>query len=344
MLPSRFVSDLAEAADTIIADSLLHGGVTHLGVTALPPKDEVEALQVFLLVAAHRIAREWARILRGHSRLSMTSVFTHKTPWASFDARPPGYGHLAELPAANPMRCELADLLVVMEAPDQRRSLIERQAGLVQGKDVTTKALSSDFNHVQHLLLTCWPGFTLSRRGRFNRRKRNLHGLAPGAGTYGVIDRKKGLWTIHEPKPVRQVLKCPGDTFGEWLAELAAGRDGNPADRQYAGRGSRTTRISPPDWPKLVDELLRRTARREFRWAGGDATRGQTSVVRLLDWSEADPTMVRVSLSDASPAQDTVRYRRMHGGDGGDASLPGAFPDEDGPISILRIRFDPIEG
>jgi hypothetical protein len=343
MLPSRFVADLATAADDIISDSLKNGGVTHKGITVAPPEDEVDALKVFLLVATHRIARAWGKILRYQYRLRMTSVFSHKTPWASFGARPPGYGHPARLPAADPMRCELADLLVVMEAPDQGRSLIERQAGLVQGKDVTKKPLSSDFNHVQHLLLSCWPSFTLSKRDRFHQRKRNLNGLAPGAATYGVINRDHGRWTIHEPKPVGQVLKCPGERFGEWLAELAAGKDGSPADRQHAGRGSSTSRISPADWPKLVDDLLHRTARREFSWTGGVATRGQTHVVRMLDWSEADPTMVRVSFSDDPLATDEIRSRPLNGGGDWGAFLSGG-PAEDGPISILHIRFDPVEG
>lgn len=308
MLPQSKVEILATVADTIVADCLINGGVTHRGEHVPPPNDEVDALRVFLLAATHRIGRAWGHELRHLYRLTLTSVFAHKTPQAQYHKESPRYANFSKLPGSSPFGCELADLLVVVEFPTKDRGVTVRQAGLIQGKDVTPlKSLKANFNHVQHHLLTCWPAFRL--KGKFNQRQRHLHGLAPGAGSYGIIQRHMGKWLIRDPVLRPKLVQDKGDTLGGWIAELAAGQDGAPADRPHTGRGNLAAPPSPPDWSDLVSEMLRKTAGRTIRSGALRANRGQSHVVRLMDLTEIEPRMVTLRIPQDDPFPDALHPR-----------------------------------
>jgi hypothetical protein len=336
MLANPYMRPLANLADPLIAQGLQHGGATARGYRLGPPTDEVEALKVFLLCTMPLIASHWGPCLRPRFRLTWTTVFSHKTPLATATGLDPTYGHPRRIANINPLRCELADLLVVMDFPDPSTNQLYRQAGLMQGKDVTNGAsVVTGLNHVQHHLLSCWPGFTLSKAGGFSPNTRYLSGLAGGAGIYGLLDRAAGTWLVKRPNKSGAPLATPYDTLGEWLGELATGSDGSPAER-VAMPG----RPRPADWPPLVHELMRITAGRRIAAGGHFYRRGRSDLIRMMDMSEVSPRMIRRRVSSVPHGlADHVR-------DGGTGDHEPSRPRDrgDGPISLLHIRFDPVEG
>lgn len=341
MLPPSLTSSLANNAIPVIAQTLRTGG-TFGGTRLAPPANEVEALKLFLLCVTPAIAARWRSSLGSRYRMTVNAVLCHQTPRASHGHLSPAYHHRARMPAQvrGKWTCELADLLVVMEFPVRGSAIVLRQAGLVQGKTATPATFSlSREEHRQHHLLSCWPGFTLSKSGGFAQRTRWLRGLAPGAGCYGLIDAPSRQWSVHVPLPAHTALIDRGEPFGEWLAELATGQDGAPADLRPSGRSGPIARSHPPEWPLLVDELLRITARRGgVRLGGVRSSRGQSHIVRLVDASGIEPEMIEYRLDeDGAEPVETSRS-----GGGRDAPADRLRRERTaGGISVLHMRFDP---
>jgi hypothetical protein len=351
MIPAGLKSPLTIAANSVIRNCLRRGAATANGTRLTKPADEVAALKIFLLGAMPSIAYQWGQILRPWYRLAVTTVFTHKTPMATYTRSGLSYGHALPPPTVGKgwtgWRCELADLLVVVDFPVRGGNWTMRQAGLVQGKlSASAQLLLDPKEYKQHHLMSCWPEFTLSKEGGFKQRRRKLAGLPGGAAAYGLIDPGAGKWMIHEPLAHGNLVSdC--ETFGEWLAELAMGEDGCAADwTEFSGR-TFFRASSPWEWPRLVDELLRITGDRLITKAKSGSpyvghTRGQSFLVRMMDASEPDPVLMEMAInpSDPDPAVDWPR----HGG-GTDVPDDRKLPaPEDGPISVLHIRFDPADG
>jgi hypothetical protein len=350
MLPSSLKVPLSQSADQVIKRSLSRGGQTFNGVALQKPTDEVAALRLFLLGAVHGLAYQWGQIVRPWYKLTLTSVFTHKTPMATYHDPDPVYGHAHQLHSCGTTitgwECELADLLVVVDFPVRGGNWTQRQAGLVQGKTLTAGRLAlKTKEYKQHHLMTCWPDFTLAFPGVQPRRTRKLKGLPVGAGVYGMIDLQAHRWTIRRPRPHGQLFGGQ-KSFGTWLAELATGEEGSAADwRDRAGK-SRFRPMAPREWPWLVDDLLRRTGRQAMTsryphlpFVG--QMRGQSHVVCMIDAAGPEPVVVRRELRPLSRDPMGV-WSEGGGGDAGpgeDRGEPGA-----GPISVLHIRLDPVEG
>jgi hypothetical protein len=258
--------------------------------------------------------------------MHLTSVLCHQSPMATFHFVVPGYGatHRSQLGGSTRGTCELADLLVVMEFRLRGRPFVLRQAGLIQAKDALFRNLRlAPDEYKQHHLLSCWPEFSLP--GIRTAKLWRLNGLTPDAARYGLIDPPSGAWTIHSTDPSGPALLKNGGGFGSWLARLATGTDGAPADR-WPAYPWRPRFPFHWDWPKLVDDLLDITGKKEF----ASRKRRQRHPIRFL-------TAADLELEDADALGAWMSF--------GEIPPPDEPGTRDGPdgISFLHIRFDPVE-
>lgn len=350
MLPSSLKTPLMLSADKAIERCLRRGGQMANGTVLIAPKDEVPALRMFLLGAVHNLAYQWGQLVRPWYKLTLTTVFTHKTPMATYHHIDPRYGRPNELRrcgnATKGWECELADLLVVVDFPVAGGNWVQRQAGLVQGKKLKDGKLGlRNPEYKQHHLMTCWPDFKLSFPGERNPQNRNLRGLPVGAGVYGMIDLKAHSWTIRKPRPWGKLF-AGQKSFGQWLAEVATGEEGSSADwRDRAGQ-ARFRPTAPGDWPRMVNELMFKTGRQTLTSQNKHLpfvgqTRGQSHVVCMIDCSVPDPVVFRQALGALS-REPQFDWAGGGGGEEGHAEEPGE--PRPGPISVLHIRFDPVAG
>jgi hypothetical protein len=334
MLPVNHMTKLEKYAETQIKQTLLSRG-------ASAPKDEIQDLKDFLFDAVPKIAVDWRKEVPRQYRMQVSSVFCHQTPRVRYQQDTPGYGFRSSLPAKNRVNgadgwgCELADLLIVMEVGLRGNPWTLRQAGLVQAKAGRhpLHRLGNPDEYKQHHLLSCWPEFTLG--AKFRSGPRRLKGLTPGAACYGLIDQPSGTWTIHRPQQSAPLLG-PKQGFAHWLAELATGQDGAPADILFGRPNNSLRHAVPRDWPRLVDELLRVTGQKTI---AGKRKRGASHVVRMLDLAtglenEADRT---------DRPTDWIRMAET-GGRGGQPDSHDTPLGEGRGIGVLHIRFEPAEG
>ena len=180
MVPSHLIPSLARAADAAI-NGVLKTGATHAGQST--PTGEVGFVAAMVIGGVHALANAWTPILNpaGYS-VKIAGVLCHQTPMVDFvDA------------AGAPQRCELADLLVVVDdltgsPPAPRHAL------LVQAKMAAVgggQMLTGTQDLVQLELLSRWPRFVLPPT--FSPRSRDFStcrhpGVVLDCGRYGLID------------------------------------------------------------------------------------------------------------------------------------------------------------
>lgn len=244
--------------------------------------------------------------------VSLTGVFCHQTPQVSFVDS-----------AGRSRRCELADLLVVVDdltSGEQGR----RWAVLVQAKMAARFGgitLRAPGDLVQLDLLSNWPRFNLPAGfapGERDFRTCGHRGAALDCGTYGLIDSQVPAW---RQQPPAKVMPAGGDELGTFLAHML--EDGQ------IGYGREATGLDD-DWSKTVEELTQTTAALAFTHAAGLTgryPRGNTGVAFCIAGD---------GLGDAK-------------GSWGRRALPSGDrpePDDDRPgqgISTLRIAVHQSE-
>lgn len=311
MLPSALAPNLYSAADPVVAKVLAHGGAR-----TGKPHDEVSAVRTMTLDGFDQIAAAWSPILKTSGyRIDLRAVFCHSRPHVTFAPVPhPNYpGGTA------PRRCELADLLIVIDHFDLLKGIPDRRAVLVQAKMLKGGAVRpSRSEWVQHELLAWLPSFTFVDRG-YDPRSRNLNGkpqvgMPAYTAEYGGIDLKSSPpeWRheltltiapwFHSPAP----LAC-------YLAKMATG------DPHYSRKAARA---GSDDWSFTVDELLQATAARPIT-KKRDVCRGNGNVVGFI-------------AETSSPAGA--------GDGGGHDHIDGEIPEwPEGPISTIRLILNSID-
>ena len=216
------------------------------------------------------VAAAWRPILRPQGYgVSLTGVFCHQTPRASFVDS-----------AGVPRQCELADLLVVVddftsgEAGRRWAVLIQAKMALPGGG----QSLTSRGDLVQLDLLSNWPAFSLPAGfapGQRDIRTCRHAGVAMDCATYGLIDpQPRPVW---RQQPPAQSMPTGGDELGTFLAHMI--EDGQ------TGYGREATGLAD-DWSRTVDELTKVTAALAFSHAAsltGQRSRGATAVAFCID-------------------------------------------------------------
>jgi hypothetical protein len=316
MLPPTLAEELFRAAKLVIAKVLAHGGAR-----SAKPSDEVSAVRTMTLDGFDEIAVAWSSIIRtyGYS-IDLRAVFCHSRPQVRFAPVPhPNYSAGATL-----RRCELADLLIVMDHVDRVKKTNDRRAVLVQAKILKSGAVNlSGREWVQHELLAWLPAFTFVD-SNYDPRSRKLN-QAPLVGSplltaeYGGIDL-----TSSPPKWRHELTQTTAPWFNapislaHYLASMATG--GRLCSREAVRGGS-------DDWSFTVDELLRITAAHSITKAGGIA-RGNNNVIGLIADTSAFITN-SVSAGGSGRGSDN--------------------PDEDmsewpeGPISTIHMTLGSID-
>jgi hypothetical protein len=311
MIPRHLIASLGSAANSAINGVLRTGAVSAGQAT---PNGEVGFVAAVVLGGVPAITKAWWPILRpaGYS-VSMTGVFCHQTPRASFiDA------------AGKPRQCELADLLVVAEDLTSGTPA-RRWAVLIQAKMATPgvgQSLSSQGDLIQLGLLSHWPPFTLPPG--FAPGARNFTicphaGKALDCGQYGLVDPQPfPLW--HQQAPA-QAMPYGGKELGTFLAGMI--------ESGQVGYGREATGFAD-DWSRTVDELMKVTAGLGFTYAAGlkgRHPRGNTSVA--------------FSISSGDERYPSGQWHREPPPSGGRHDQAEDAPSEG--INLLRIGIARIE-
>jgi hypothetical protein len=142
------------------------------------PKAEVGYVAAIALDGVFRIGAAWQQLL-AHERykLNLTSVFCHATPQITYSK------------AHGVSRCELADLLVVVDLP---RVTPLRIASLIQVKMANRAqrvAFAGQSSQKQLYLYQNWPRFYFVETANFGTDIFDIQKKVPDAGTFGIIDR-----------------------------------------------------------------------------------------------------------------------------------------------------------
>lgn len=261
------------------------------------------------------IAADWSPILKKHGyRIDLRSVFCHSRPHVSFTRVPSPF---AQGPPTPQGRCELADLLIVIDYVDPNTQLRDRRAVLVQAKILKgAKLRPSGREWIQHELLAWLPSFTFVDSG-YDPRARDLAGM-PVVGDpaltaeYGGIELKsasKGWWHW---LPVKNSNRFDARIdLAAYLALMAVGA--NQCAREAMAGGT-------DDWSFTVDELLNVTAAKPIVKSKPTTLRGNDNVVGFM--------------------ADTAPHLASVGGGGGDEVPEGDVPDwPEGPISTVKITL-----
>lgn len=311
MLPSSLNHVLATAADRVIATVLAHGG-THTA----KPNGEVTAVRTMTLDGFDGIAAVWSPILykSGYS-VDLRAVFCHSRPHVTFAPVP----HPNYLGGTTPRRCELADLLIVIDHIDPYKKVDERRAVLVQAKMLKGGMLKpSGKEWVQHELLAWHPAFTFIDKG-YNLRSRDFRGgtvvgLPTYTAEYGGIDLKSSPpeWRHEITQTTAPWFKSPLP-LSDYIAGMATG---NPDCSREAVRGG------SDDWSFTVDELLRVTAARPMS-RKSSLTRGNDNTIGFII--------------------DTSSFESSDVGGGGGYVEDDTTEWPEGPISTIHFTFGSID-
>ena len=244
MVPSNLTPKLEKAADCAINQSLM---------MAPSSAGEVDFVKAVVVDGVLLIGEAWAHILgpAGYS-VRLTGVFCHLTPKVKFKNS-----------SNKPKCCELADLLVVVDdvAPDGR---VKRMAVLIQAKIAKKgggKKLTTPGDLTQLDLYSNWHPFELpsafpppTPRNFANCRHA---GTPTDCGQYGLIAKQPDrIW--HQQPPIKNLLA--GDTeLGTFLARMVENRPNY--GREATGRND--------DWSQTVDDLMKVTGQKIFRYHNG---------------------------------------------------------------------------
>lgn len=328
MLPAHLIGPLAQAADAELLRALQSGATRHGQLT---PTGEVGFVAAAVLAGVPAIAHAWRPLLAPNYHLSMTGVFCHQTPRASFiDAQ------------GNAGSCELADLLIVADDLAREGHVRQRWAVLIQTKMAANgggQRITDQRDLRQLDLYTRWPAFTLP--SAYNQAPRDFatcqHAGSPlDSGRYGLIDRQPTpLW--HQQAPA-QTMPPGGDQLGSFLAHmLATGQTGY--GREATGTGD--------DWSRTIDDLMTITYAQAFTYSAGfgpnnQQQRGHTTTTFVTTSSTRPyalsyPLLMRILREDEFPPLPS----------GGHPEIPPEeMPDGRG-ISLVHIgitnkeRFEP---
>jgi len=313
MLPPLLAAALCRAAEPVISKVLAHGGA--LGGK---PNGEVSAVRTMTIDGFAAIAAAWSPIIRTHGySINLRAVFCHSRPHVTFAPVP----HPNYLGGTTPRRCELADLLIVMDHVDRSKMIDERRAVLVQAKILKSGAVKPMGKEwVQHELLAWLPAFTFVDPG-YDARSRKLS-QAPIVGSpaqtaeYGGIDLNSSPpeWRHELTQTTAPWFKSP-ISLAKYLACMAIG---DPSCSREAVRGG------SDDWSFTVDELLRVTAALPINKMSGVA-RGNDNIVGFI--------------------ADTSSFTPYgFGGGGGIDEFDGDIPEwPEGPISTIHLTLGPID-
>jgi len=311
MLPSHLEPNLAKSADAAIIKVLTHGG----GRTS-KPSGEVSAVRTLTLDGFDEIAASWSPILNAYGlRISLRAVFCHSRPHVTFPQVPhPNYRNPPTV-----RRCELADLLIVMDHIDPSKNIDDRRAVLVQAKILKGGSLAlSGSEWIQHELLGWLPPFNFIDPS-YDPRSRNLTSMPP-IGSPGYTAEYGGIDLNASPPAWHQCLTAttaPWFTSAAPLASYLAGMaTGNPSYSRDA------VRAGPDDWSFTVDELLRVTAVLPITKKCG-VLRGNDNVVGLI----ADMSSLAIA--------------GVGGGDGYIERDVSEWPE--GPLSTVHITMRSID-
>ncbi len=286
------------------------------------PRTEVGYVAAAVLGAVPGIARAWRPILAGSGlNVCMSSVFCHGSPMVNFQT------------AGCSTRCELADLLVVVDRLDRRSTA--RTASLIQAK-MASKAervkLKGESSLKQLRLYQSWPSFAFNDIGSYGSRTYSLSNQPTGIrGWFGVVDRhfKNGLctpppkWTQHPPLPTPTVT-TGGRTLGEFITDAVF----------RVGAGSPVSMPAVTDWDYLVDLLLKVTYTGKFTHRGTlgpqQAQRGVTELAFKSSSGNTKWSLPQEYSGESTPPLD---------------GLPDMVFDPPGlGISVLKIVCETDEG
>ena len=268
MVPTNLLQPLSIAADREVSWSLRRGAAAF---GQKPPNSEVGFVAAFVLAGVPAIAKAWRPILRTAGlSVQMAGVFIHQTPQVKFtDSR------------GIPRKCELADLLIVVDHLTSR-GMGRRVAALVQAKmaspsGVTT--LRSPGDMVQLELLSTWPPFTMPRRfapGPRDFSNCTHSGSLQDCGRYGLISPQSSPdWRQSAPS---QTISSGGMQLGTFAARMLG--------TGQTGFGREATGLAD-DWSRTVDELLTISGGTAFRHAaslgGRRPLRGSVVTAFVID-------------------------------------------------------------
>ena len=236
MLPKVIASQLGTSAQAEVESVLANGGPR-----TSKPTGEVSAVRTMTLDGFDAIANVWTPILRSHRyRIGLQAVFCHSRPQVSFKRIPSPY---APPPSAGGRgRCELADLLVVIDHTDPSAQVKDRRAVLIQAKLLHAGAIKpSGKEWIQHELLAWRPGFDFMDSGIYekNSRSRCLAGCRQSRQHRGVwryrSQRDAGRVEpmadladkplLHQPGSFRSVPRRHGSGYAEIWARGDRRRD-----------------------------------------------------------------------------------------------------------------------
>lgn len=310
MLPQQLAPVLYIAADPVIATVLTSGGTR----SGKPPHDEVSAVRAMTLDGFDQIAAAWSPILKAHGyRIDLRAIFCHSRPHVTFAPVP----HPKYSGGPTPRRCELADLLIVIDHFDPFKKIDDRHAVLIQAKMLKGGAVKpSRKEWVQHELLAWLPSFTFVDHG-YDPRSRDLNG-PPQVGVpaytaeYGGIDLKSSPpeWWHELTQTTKPWFRSPV-RLACYLAKMATGA--NAYSRKAVRGGS-------DDWSFTVDELLRVTAACPIT-KKSSVTRGNDNVVGFI--------------------ADTSSHAGAGGGGGHVEGEMLEWPE--GPISTIHVTLNSID-
>jgi hypothetical protein len=267
MLPRKTVSAMASAANRAIDNVLFQG--SHAMISR--PRTEVGFVAAVTLGGIRDIAKAWTSICNGHGlTIQLSGVFCHAAPMIKFtDAK------------SRPRRCELADLLVVVDITNHGSFI--RRAALIQAKmarALKRVSLSGLSSRVQLDLYQHWPRFDFEEAAyKLNHIDFRAGGAGGHSGTFGVIDRhltNQPVWTQHAASPTPAII-LNQSRLGEFIAEMV--------DGTRAGFGRLATPSLQTDWAKVVERLLTVTYARAFHhkmtFGPAGAPRGVNAVACL---------------------------------------------------------------
>lgn len=311
MLPSALVRPLSYAAVAPIANALTSGGAR-----SSVPRGEVSAVRAMTLDGFDEIAAAWSPILKKNGyRIDLRAVFCHSRPHVLFTRVPSPFAPAQPTPHG---RCELADLLIVIDYVDPHTRLRDRRAVLVQAKILkNSKLRPSGSEWIQHELLAWLPSFTFVDPG-YDPRARNLMGAMVGhpalTAEYGGIELKSAGWWHWLPVTTPNRFEDMID-LASFLAWMAVGK--NQCARVAVPGGT-------DDWSFTVDELLNVTSTKPIVKSKPAILRGNDNVVGFMI--------------------DTAPHLAGVGGGGGGDAPEGVIPEwPEGPISTVRMTLRSLD-
>jgi hypothetical protein len=304
------LTSMARDADLEIGLVLLNGSRS----MRARPRTEVGFVAAFVLDGIGALARAWKPHLDplGLS-LDICGVFCHGTPQVIFRNG----------------RCELADLLVVIDRHDT--GALVRRATLVQAKMARAAhrvSLSGPSSIKQLGLYQHWPSFSFADVSSYGTDTYTLSGSGHGeAGTFGVIDRHlrdpatdPPLWTQHLPDPEPEEVDGQPE-LGTFLTRMC---DGDVASGREAPQAPKD------DWSKVVELLLSRTYAKTFGHKltlGPQRPRRGASAFMLVGGNAR--TLFRAETVGAIPPGRLT---------------PDLLPDREGSgLSVLHLAIGPRE-